>query len=1138
MKKKNKIIIGTLSTIGIGSMVIGPALVFANYQSPNNTNTSSKTTSQKAKTSSLATNPVSKVNSHTFNDNAYLQTLNQTGITNPVGKAWTVQGALSYFTAHLQNDINVFNCATILRWTIIQNFNYSLNELIGTLSSNSNFNVDVPNFNYTFSNIKDNSSLTNFSCTLNVTIDFVITSKNDGATLSFSNNYTYNNLKLTPTITTNGYNAYGAFTLSNNANGALTVNNATYFAGMQLSGNWTNSDFTNLLKTNWLPTINPSTSITTSNYTYALADMVQRANHSISLNSNQAQFISILPSTMIDTFNLGYKFNNAASIAIVMNTKGVTPNANNDYSLIPGTTVTLQASQTLSSINLNNPDLAYQWEELSNGTWTNIGGATTTTYTFPVGSSTAQYRLYVYNTKNASFNLTSNSIAINPTVQSLTIDSVSNTSSYNYGSSCTLQINQKNSVYDASNVASYQWYVNTTNSTTGGSAISKATNANYSFDVTSANYYYLVLTFNSGTTLTSNTYYVTPSQSSVSVENLTPSTSMTSNGQIYNGSKVTLGISQSDMDWLNKNGGKNLTYTWYQYNPYATSASDQWEEVGTSSANNPGQFSFNINQGTTGQYVKDSQGKYKVVITNSQNPNYNLSSTPISLTTDSTLSLTPYINGSPVTPNNSNYYQEEYGSKVSIQVNSDHWNTSGWKYQWQYYDQATGKWENVTGTDATSPNYNYDLNGNSHSTYRLQINDGDVHMDSNPISVTAKPLGTSKITVTDDTTGKPVTGPVQQGDKITISSGVTGASANSTGKWQYQWQTQGSNGQPEDIPGATSPTYSIPANQNGTYRLKITNSTDPNNPVYSPWQNINVTNNYPLVITAANTTSSTSANMMVQTFEYNSNITLSMDTSSGNWDNQPKLSDLTYSWYEVGNSTPLVSSATATTYNFTLTQNGNEYYLVITDPSGFKLTSNTIAINYETANVEISANQISNGQTSPLTNPSDLTQGTTVSLNINSGNLPNTKGLTYQWQYLKDGKTWTTVSSSSSPYQFNATNATAGSYKLVITNSDNKVVGSSNVINVGLAHHPLYIANETNSSTSSSSTSSSSTTVPSSINANYNQSNIKLGVSGYWKDQKDVNSSNFQYQWQEQTQGSTTWTNIKVLLIPHTMSHQ
>ena len=124
MKKKNKVIIGALSTIGIGSMVIAPALAFANNQSPNNKDATSQTSTKKATTASLATTPVTTINSHTFNDDAYLQTLNQAGITNPVGKVWTVQSSLSYFKTHLQNDINVFNCATIFRWVVIQNFNY------------------------------------------------------------------------------------------------------------------------------------------------------------------------------------------------------------------------------------------------------------------------------------------------------------------------------------------------------------------------------------------------------------------------------------------------------------------------------------------------------------------------------------------------------------------------------------------------------------------------------------------------------------------------------------------------------------------------------------------------------------------------------------------------------------------------------------------------------------------------------------------------------------------------------------------------------------------------------------------------------------------------------------------------------
>ncbi|MBO7085013.1 hypothetical protein J6W20_03770 [bacterium] len=65
-------------------------------------------------------------------------------------------------------------------------------------------------------------------------------------------------------------------------------------------------------------------------------------------------------------------------------------------------------------------------------------------------------------------------------------------------------------------------------------------------------------------------------------------------------------------------------------------------------------------------------------------------------------------------------------------------------------------------------------------------------MNSNPITVTSKPIATK---VTNDSTGKEVTGPVQQGEKVTISANIpnttSGSSSSSSsssmgGKVTYQ----------------------------------------------------------------------------------------------------------------------------------------------------------------------------------------------------------------------------------------------------------------------------------------------------------------------------------------------------------------
>ena len=86
MRKKNKFIIGALSAIGVGSIIVAPALGFAQTKNTSNhTNNTNKSSTQKVKNGNLASTTDTPVNSHTFNDNAYLNTLNQSGITNPIG---------------------------------------------------------------------------------------------------------------------------------------------------------------------------------------------------------------------------------------------------------------------------------------------------------------------------------------------------------------------------------------------------------------------------------------------------------------------------------------------------------------------------------------------------------------------------------------------------------------------------------------------------------------------------------------------------------------------------------------------------------------------------------------------------------------------------------------------------------------------------------------------------------------------------------------------------------------------------------------------------------------------------------------------------------------------------------------------
>ena len=227
----------------------------------------------------------------------------------------------------------------------------------------------------------------------------------------------------------------------------------------------------------------------------------------------------------------------------------------------------------------------------------------------------------------------------------------------------------------------------------------------------------------------------------------------------------------------------------------------------------------------------------------------------------------------------------------------------------------------------------------------------------------------------------------------------------------------------------------------------------------------------------------------------------------------------------------LQSSMTQTTYNFTLTKNGNEYYLVITGADGFSLTSNTITINYQSQSIKIDATQ--DGSTLNSTN--DIPYGTPVSLNFvnNSNNFVMDKSFTYQWEVLKDGAWTADGSATTSPIGFPVNVINTQSYRLVVMNGTTQVA-TSNVISLGAKSEPLYITNTATSSSSGTTSSSSSSTssdnsnssMSSTMNVNYGDSNITLGISGYWATQKLINKQDFTYSWQTQQPGSSTWTTV------------
>ena len=178
-----------------------------------------------------------------------------------------------------------------------------------------------------------------------------------------------------------------------------------------------------------------------------------------------------------------------------------TVNATSAAGTVSATTTTVCAGDT-TTLNLTGSTGTVQWQSSStiNGTYVNIVGATSASYTTPGWS--INYRAQV--TSGNCPTVTSSVITINY------INSATSISTYssNFGTAQTVcQGNVFNplSVTASGTGLTYQWYSNTAASTTGSTLITGATNASYTPTNTtpSALYYYCVVTGTCGT-VTSN----------------------------------------------------------------------------------------------------------------------------------------------------------------------------------------------------------------------------------------------------------------------------------------------------------------------------------------------------------------------------------------------------------------------------------------------------------------------------------------------------------------------------------------------------------------------------------------------------------------------------------------------------------
>ena len=1087
MKKKTKIIISSTAILSIASIVIGCSLACVQY---NNSNKSQnklpvKNNSTLVTTNQNSTTPTNFVK--TLNDNAYNQTLNQPGIANPVGNKWTKTSALNYFSNVLNNQIKVFGMTDILKWVLIQNFDYQINQLTQTFANNSNFYLTIKNFNYAVHPVKQSINLAQYTCNIVFNVDVLLTNKNNNsATLSFSNEYTYNNVSIAAMIQNISNNGYSFLSLSNNDNKTLIPSSASYFNGVNASSSWSNADFTNLIDEGYLPT-NGNTDITVNNYSTVLAANGARAlndykNNPTSLNRNQTIIINPISSSLLYTFNIGLKFDDLNDLMIKPLTTA-TSSDGNMYNYGYNTKVSLGIDSLLSTINASNDQgLKYTWQycEIKTIDWQNDPSvsADTATLTFNANQS-YMYRLVV--TKAGGQQLTSNTIIVNVVGNNLNIISnntanKNNTYTYTYGTKVTLSITTKEWL-DSSLGLIYTWQSFDNANGKWNTVASSDTSTTYTFNLLQSDTYRLIITQknNPDFSLISNTVLINVNDNSLNI---------TSNASqpmaITYGDNVTFSI--TNQIWQNN---PNVKYQWYKISDGTTSKidganSDTYSTAVTASAN------------------------YYLVITDPSISGFELTSNSIQVgTVDNTLAIA--IQGQSV--NSSNIYSLTYFSKVNLVISSHYWsdvNNPDLVYTWYEFDNTKNQYEPVTN-QTTNLNY-YQFNLISSGIYQLKItnkNNPNFLLQSNTIQINVNDKYVQIAPTGDLTlTGNSIT--PNYGNSVTLQVSAPSMWANDS-SLTYQWYKIG-NGQttPTKIDKANQPSYTFEANGKNTYYLTITNP-----------DGFSLTSNKilvdaqipPVTISVKDQTSATST----YSFTYGTSVTLQVNKDTF-WTTTNQSFSCQWQYYDpTTNSFKNVSSnGNSLTYSFNCF-NSTSYKLIITF-NGKQIPSNLININVLDSNLQIGIQ----GQTASSTNTYDEIYGNTATLDIVNqawANPSSEFNLTYIWQKY-DAKTssWTDVGTSQNTYT-TAPLLTPGIYRLKIT--DSSIAGfdlapsaslTINVINNTLAVNPTSIQGESSVSVASNNT----------YQITYGSyTTLGINSNNFWNNpSSEANaSSNLSYQW-------------------------
>jgi hypothetical protein len=594
---------------------------------------------------------------------------------------------------------------------------------------------------------------------------------------------------------------------------------------------------------------------------------------------------------------------------------------------------TTPSTLTLSGVSGGNGTYTYQWQSSpDNSTWTNISGATTTTYSPGALTATTYYRVVV-TSNGATTSSASATVTVYPTLQSGSISPSSQAINYNTAPSTLTS----SGVSGGSGTYTYQWQSSPDNST--WTNITGATSSSYSPGALTATTYYRLVVTSNGVSANSASATVTV-YTALQVGSISPSTQTIS----YNTTPSALTVGGIS------GGSGSYTYQWQSSPDNST-----WTNISaaTSATYAPGAL-------TATTY-------YQVIVTSN--------GASVTSSNSAVVNVCPALLGGSISPSTQTINYGTAGSALTLSGVSG--GCSGYTYQWQSSpNDAT--WTNITGQTGTSFT---PASQTATTYYQVVITSGSSTANSSAATISVYPqLQSGSITspsqsINYNTTPSPLT-----------ASGASGGS----GTYTYQWQSSTNNSTWTNISGATSSTYSPGALTTSTYYQLVVTS----NGVSATTGSVEITV-YPAL--QAGTISPASQSIPSNTTPSSLSLT-GVSGGNGSYSYVWQASTDDVNWSNAGSTTTSFSPGTLT---------ANTYYRVAVTSNGQTLYSGIASVTSS-----LSAGVIS-GPGSPIgygTSPGTLGS----SQPAGGGTCTN---YSYQWQYSLNGSTW-----------YNLPNATGASY--------------------------------------------------------------------------------------------------------------